>query len=153
MPRPAGGNRLPDALRALKRLQVDVLISLLTDEETTALDLEACHASAASLNLDYLRLPIDDHGTPGDARAFVEQLDEVLASGPQTIVCHCWAGIGRSSLTAATLLSRTGADPATILPALGRARGMTVPETPAQARWLREEIFPRGPRRVAIDGR
>jgi len=48
----------------------------------------------------------------------------------------CFAGIGRSTLVAASLLIRSGLALAEALELISEARGWQVPDTSAQHRWL-----------------
>ena len=48
----------------------------------------------------------------------------------------CFAGIGRSTLVAAALLVRAGLALPEALALISESRGITVPDTSAQHRWL-----------------
>ena len=69
---------------------------------------------------------------------FSTALAQRVAAG-KTVVVHCRAGIGRSSLMAAVTLMRLepglGADAAA--QRISHARGLDVPETTAQKKWLK----------------
>jgi protein-tyrosine phosphatase len=49
---------------------------------------------------------------------------------------HCRAGIGRSSVIAATILRLGGMEGEAAFDAIERARGLAVPDTEAQRDWL-----------------
>jgi len=49
---------------------------------------------------------------------------------------HCRAGIGRSSLIAACALVCSGLDARSAFDAISKARGLTVPDTDDQRRWV-----------------
>ena len=92
----------------MDELGVDVLVSLLTQEEITELDLAAEADLARIAGLRFLDFPIHDYTAPQlDAATvgFVEQLAQAVQSG-QTIAVHCRMGIGRSSLIVASVLDR-----------------------------------------------
>jgi len=52
------------------------------------------------------------------------------------VVVHCRQGVGRSSVIAALLLGREGFHLSTALEHIKNARGVRVPETAEQRRWL-----------------
>jgi len=49
---------------------------------------------------------------------------------------RCLAGIGRSPLLAACVLLTLGVSEKAVFPAIGKARGTSVPDTKAQVEWL-----------------
>ena len=52
------------------------------------------------------------------------------------VVTHCRFGIGRASLLAAALLVLDGTDPEQAWGRVARARGLPVPDTDQQRRWV-----------------
>ncbi|MEQ9209713.1 MAG: hypothetical protein RLN96_07720, partial [Pseudomonadales bacterium] len=58
------------------------------------------------------------------------------------VVLHCWAGIGRSGLLAATILVRMGHDSETVFDLVSKARGESIPETQEQEHWFNNEALP-----------
>jgi protein-tyrosine phosphatase len=58
-----------------------------------------------------------------------------LAAG-RHVVIHCWAGIGRSSVLAASLMVLTGVTPDEAVRRISDVRGQAVPETPEQRAWI-----------------
>jgi protein-tyrosine phosphatase len=137
MPRPRGGARLSDELRALREAGVDVLVCLLPRGERLMLGLAAEPAAAAQAGLVFLAFPIRDFTTPDRAAAagLVETLAARLAEG-RHVAIHCRGGIGRSPLIAAALLVRLGTPAEQAWQVVSAARGRPVPETDAQRRWL-----------------
>lgn len=137
MPAPAGGDALPAALAELRAAGVDVVVSLLPADQATALGLAGEEAAATAAGLAYRSFPIPDFGVPDRAAAEPElaAVGEQLAAGRHVAV-HCWGGVGRSSLIAAALLTRTGVAPATAWDRIATARGVPVPETDAQRTWI-----------------
>jgi protein-tyrosine phosphatase len=119
---------------------IEVVVSLLTPEESSELGLreEAEHARGAGL--EFHGFPIPDRGVPGSRAAtaeLVELLGRALAAG-RSVALHCRQGIGRSALVAASLLVAAGEEPAAALGTIERVRGVPVPETAAQRRWVEE---------------
>ncbi|MDH7974602.1 protein-tyrosine phosphatase family protein [Sphingomonas sp. AR_OL41] len=88
--------------------------------------------------IDFISFPIPDRGVPesrAEARALVEAIS---ARGTKhAVAIHCRAGIGRSSLIAGMVLVLAGLSADDALDAIGRARGLTVPDTDGQIAWLR----------------
>ena len=54
----------------------------------------------------------------------------------KNIAIHCYAGIGRTGLIAASILIKQGMDVDTALIKLSKTRGLRVPETIGQIAWL-----------------
>jgi protein-tyrosine phosphatase len=138
MPRPNGGKHLEGEIRLLKREGTDVLVSLLTPEEDIELALEHEHAACSGHGIRFRSFPIPDRDIPASTEAFLkflETLHEDLLQG-RSIVAHCRAGIGRSSLLLASLLRRQGLSTDDAFRRITHARGMLVPDTPEQLRWV-----------------
>lgn len=149
MPRPPGGQRLDLAMRALRNEGVDVLVSLQTEPEARACGLERQAEAAEMAGMDFFRHPIPDHGVPDDrdaTLAFVETLFGRLEAG-QSVLLHCYAGIGRSGLIAIALLLRAGFDYDEAAYRAMAARKLRVPETDEQERWLKATPRPSSPDR------
>jgi len=137
-PRPRGGDWLEDEVRSWRKTGLDIVVSLLTSDEVTDLDLtheaEYCQANG----IQFITFPIIDRGVPilrNITFDFVRKLDKSLADG-NTIVIHCRQGIGRSALIAACLLVLSGLDPEHAFQSVSTARGSTVPETTEQREWV-----------------
>jgi protein-tyrosine phosphatase len=138
MPRPRGGDWLEDEIQSWRRSGVDAVVSLLTREEESELDLadeaELCRANG----MEYVSFPIVDRSIPASLAAFSRQMAELaerLASGKK-IAVHCRQGIGRAALVAICLLILSSVEPAAAIEQVSAARGRAVPETPEQKRWI-----------------
>jgi|SRR5271166_100931 len=136
--RPRGDDWLEDEIAGWRREGVDTVFSLLTSEEEEELGLsnEARHVKARGMR--FVSFPIPDREIPDSdakAAAALEKLDADLSSG-RNVVVHCRQGIGRTGLIAASLLVMKGLTPEAAVKALGAARGVTIPETAAQRRWI-----------------
>jgi protein-tyrosine phosphatase len=136
--RPRGGEWLADEINAWRRAGVDTVFSLLTPEEETDLDIAGEASQAKAHGMRFLSFPILDRQVPDSeielAKA-LQQLDSELASG-RNVVLHCRQGIGRTGLVAACLLLTKDLDPETAVQRLSVARGIPVPETVEQRRWI-----------------
>jgi protein-tyrosine phosphatase len=143
-PRPAPFEFLAEDLAGWKGEGAEIVVSLLGDDEMQALGLGDEPELCGSLGLELHRFPITDHGLPtsqDDFVALIQRLHEQSHCG-RGIVAHCFAGIGRSTLVAASLLIRAGLTLDQALDRISAARGIRVPDTAAQRRWL-ETLEPR----------
>ena len=64
MPRPRGGDWLEEELSFLANLDVQILASLLTDEDALNCELELEEKLCAKVGIEYLSYPIEDHDVP-----------------------------------------------------------------------------------------
>jgi len=137
MARPRVGDWLDDEMAALRRANVDVLVSMLTDSEVAELDLSGERALATGEGLRFVALATPDRSVP-DLAPFRDLLDELEAdlTAGRHVAGHCRMGIGRTSLVAAGLLIREGTSAEDAWSAISRARGMEVPDTPEQRAWV-----------------
>jgi protein-tyrosine phosphatase len=133
MARPRGGDWLEDEMTSLSAAGVGVLVSLLTDAETSELGLSAEAGAAQTSGLVFCRLPTPDRHVPDrpPSLALAATLGEHLAQGA-SIAVHCRNGIGRASTLAAIVLVQEGIDPHQAWKLISDARGLTVPDTDAQ---------------------
>ncbi|BAJ26902.1 MULTISPECIES: tyrosine phosphatase [Kitasatospora] len=136
MARPRGGDWLAEEMAGLAAAGVDELVSALTPAECAELGLTAEAECARAAGLRFTSVPIPDLSVPAPAEVLpvVDGLARRLAAGGH-VVLHCRAGIGRSSLLAASVLIRSGADPDDAWARIGRARGLAVPDTAEQRAW------------------
>jgi len=136
--RPRGGDWLEDEVEAWRKNGVDVVVSLLTADEVEELGLSSESVLSEARGIRFLSFPIKDREVPASqaqAEAFVQRVREALESG-RTVAIHCRQSIGRSSLIAAALLIVKGATAEEAIRRISSARGLAVPETAEQERWL-----------------
>lgn len=136
--RPRGGDWLDDEVRAWRRAGIDVVVSLLEDDETAQLDLIAEERIAEGQSISFISFPIPDRGVPESTEAAVEvigRIAEQLESG-RNVAVHCRQGIGRSGLIAAAVLMHSGLRPEKAIEIVSAARGIAIPETVEQRRWV-----------------
>jgi len=133
MPRPRGGNWLKTELWSLHSLGVSDLVSLLTPPEEKELDLTLEGDLCREIGLRFRRYPVSDRKIPTQPNfaQLIDALVPVLLQGGFVAV-HCRAGIGRSSVVAAALLSRLGVRASDALAMISAARGFDVPDTDEQ---------------------
>ena len=140
--RPRGGDWLCDELSALSNEGIDVLVSMLTEEESIELGLdkesEECDAAA----IKFVNLPVADRSVPSDKDAFLRDVERLtkLVRGGRFLGVHCRASIGRSSVLAVSVLVRLGWDANDAFDAVESARGCSIPDTPEQRQWVLRNI-------------
>lgn len=136
MARPRGGDWLGDEMAGLVGAGVTDLVSALTAGECAELGLAAEAGCAMAAGLRFHALPVPDRQTPvlGEVLPKLEELAGRLRAGGHLVV-HCRAGIGRSSLLAASVLVLAGTDADAAWAGIGRARGLAVPDTAEQRAW------------------
>jgi protein-tyrosine phosphatase len=136
--RPRGGDWLDDEIKGWHREGVDEVLSLLTRDEEQDLDLTNEAKVASNEGIKFLSFPFPDRQVPGSRAALtsiLEKVDADLSTGKNVLI-HCRQGIGRTGLVAACLLVSKGWDPASAIERISFLRGMPVPETDEQRRWI-----------------
>ena len=147
--RPRGGDWLDEEAATWRRAGIDIVVSLLENDEAAQLDLEDEHRAVEKQTITFVSLPIPDRGVPASteaATAMIGGLAVQLDAG-RAVAIHCRQGIGRSGLIAAGLLVNAGIKPDEAIAMVSSARGVSVPETPEQRRWI-EQVPSRVPERV-----
>jgi protein-tyrosine phosphatase len=147
MPRPRGGDWLADEARSLRTQGVDEVVSLLTDEEQEELDLVAEEEACRGERIGFRRFRVADRSVPSDADAFGRLALEITADlkGNRAVAIHCRAGVGRSAMLAAAVLTLMGQTVEESFRMIGAARGCAVPDTDEQRQWV-EQTFGRAQR-------
>jgi protein-tyrosine phosphatase len=145
--RPGRDDRLADDIARFKAVGIELLVSMLTPDEQDELGLLAEADSCAVCEIEYLSVPIQDLGIPGDLTAFeasIQTVKHALSHG-RSVGVHCRQSIGRSGLFACAVLVAMGLPLEQALTMASRARGWSVPETSEQREWLakNEERFQR----------
>jgi protein-tyrosine phosphatase len=136
--RPRGGDWLEDEMTGWRKAGVDTVLSLLTSEEEQDLELKNEAREVKRHGMKFLSFPIQDRKVPGSQAELVaelESLDADLSAG-RNVVIHCRQGIGRTGLVAASLLVMKGLSSGAAISTLSAARGVPVPETEEQRRWI-----------------
>jgi protein-tyrosine phosphatase len=136
--RPRGGDWLEDEVKGWKASGVDIVVSLLTEEETESFELNEEKLRSQAHGITFLSLPILDRGLPHSfthAVNFLRDLEKELLNG-KTVVVHCRQGLGRAATIAASLLVLSGVEPEKAIQRVSAARGTPVPETVEQSNWV-----------------
>jgi protein-tyrosine phosphatase len=137
-PRPRGGDWLADEVQAWRQAGLEVMVSLLTQEEEADLDLTQEAELSQASGIQFMKFPIPDRSVPLSRRAtlaLLKDLRQLLAEGKH-VGLHCRQGIGRSAVIAASLLILLGIEPEAAFQRIGVARGCAVPETAEQRDWV-----------------
>ena len=140
--RPRGGDWLSDEISAFSKEGIEVLVSMLTQDETNELGLSREPEECESTAIKFVNLPIVDRSVPVDRDDFlrsVERLAEMVKAG-RFLGVHCRASIGRSSILAVSVLVRLGWDTNKAFHAVESARGCPIPDTPEQRQWIIQHV-------------
>ncbi len=138
IPRPRGGDWLEDEAQAWRQSGLDVIVSLLADDEVADLDLAREAELSRAAGLEFISFPITDRSVPASQAATLDLLRDLagmLASG-KSVGIHCRQGIGRAALIAIGLLVLSGVSPEAAIQKVSAARGLPVPETSEQREWI-----------------
>jgi protein-tyrosine phosphatase len=137
MPRPRAGDWLEDEIKALREEGVDILVSLLTLTEVYELDLKEENRLCDEKGIELISFPIKDRQVPSLAQAqkLSQSLLTEMKSGKKVAI-HCRMGIGRSAVMVASILVCSGIAPAMAYQMVAKSRGLVVPDTEEQKRWL-----------------
>lgn len=138
MPRPRGGDWLPDETAGWRDAGIDIVVSLLEPLEASQLGLDDEASAAAASGIEFRVFPIPDRGVPdssGAAAELIAGIVNALDTG-KSVVVHCRQSVGRSGLIAGATLIAAGLEADAAIAAVSTARGLQVPETDDQRRWL-----------------
>ena len=138
--RPRGGDWLDDEAAGWLRAGLNVIVSLLEDDEAAQLGLALEGGAASACGIQFVSFSIPDRGVPSsvsDSLLLIKKISSQLESG-RNVAVHCRQGIGRSGLIAASLLASSGMELESAIQTVSFVRGLTIPETPEQLRWLRQ---------------
>jgi protein-tyrosine phosphatase len=137
MPRPRAGDWLEDEIASWRNSGLDLIVSLLEDEEIAELGLHQEADLCRAAGLRFLRLAVPDRGLPS-SRPAVSELVRSLAAELRAglgVGIHCRIGVGRSALLAVCVLAALGIPIESAWESVQAARGLPVPDTPAQRAW------------------
>jgi len=138
--RPRGGDWLDDEASAWRRAGINVVVSLLEDEEAAQLDLVDERQAAEGRAIGFVSFPIPDRGVPASTEAAIEVIARIAAQleAGKNVAVHCRQGVGRSGLIATGVLMNSGLQAEEAMDAVSSARGIAVPETVEQRRWIEQ---------------
>jgi protein-tyrosine phosphatase len=136
--RPRANDWLTDDVEHWKAEGLAAVICLLERDEIHDLGLQSEKLCCEAVAIEFISYPIPDRGVPNsvkETRALAELVVRKLNDG-QKIGVHCRAGIGRSAIITASILSVLGHHPDEAFKLIGEARGLRVPDTDDQRHWL-----------------
>lgn len=138
MPRPGLSEDLAQSIQDIKQAGTTDVVSLLEPQEAHGMGLgneaEVCEQNG----LGFHSFAIKDHSVPHDVSAVAElsQWAHQKISEGAGIVFHCFGGIGRSGLLAASVLLQEGLSTSEAFAKISSARGVHIPETSEQLLWV-----------------
>lgn len=139
-PMPGRFDTLEADAMALSHAGVQLLLSMTADQEIPGGPGALGHAMATS-NVDVLRLPITDWGTPSPpvqaAWPIAARAAHRLLDAGKTVLAHCYGGHGRSGMAVMRLMVERGIAPETALTQIRAVRPGAV-ETDEQRNWAAE---------------
>ena len=138
MPRPRSGDWHDDEIRSLSAQKVNVLVSLLTEEEMAELELTTEPEVCARNGIEFLSFPINDREVPPldtKLKHFIRSLQDRVSKG-KTAIIPCRAGIGRSAIIAACLMISPSNSVGQVMSSISQSRGFPVPDTREQLAWV-----------------
>jgi len=138
MPKPPGGDQLLDYMEYLHHKDIQILVSLLQFDEINSYSLVNEGSCCKEFDIEFINFQIKDHDVPQFFLPFNQLIDKLandIKSG-KNIAIHCYAGIGRTGITAASILIKLGQQVDSALINLSQTRGLRVPETLEQISWL-----------------
>lgn len=128
---------LERAIVSWKEEGVDIVVSLLERSEIPGF-VEEEGGLCDEMGLEFLWFPVKDGSVPASADAFrslAMKLADAVATG-RSVAIHCRAGIGRSGMLAACVLSNLNVDADIALDMITDARSLEVPQTEEQRQWV-----------------
>ncbi|WP_346907274.1 dual specificity protein phosphatase family protein [uncultured Roseibium sp.] len=136
MPKPSG-DWLEDDISVLRGEGVDCVVSMLTGDENEELGLTEEPEICGRLGVAFSRFAIEDRGVPELAELVpvVDGIVRDLTDG-KSVAIHCRAGIGRSGLLTACVLTRLGLSAEHAIANVSQARGVPIPDTAEQAEFV-----------------
>ena len=142
LPRPRGGDYIADEIASLRDQGIDVLVSLLTTDESDEIGLGGEDQACREHSVTFISFPIEDRSVPSDADAAARLVQVLRDSLEQRkrVGIHCRAGIGRSAMVAAAVLAGLGFSPDAAFRRISDARGCDVPDTSVQRIWVEQFV-------------
>jgi protein-tyrosine phosphatase len=130
-----------DEMAALREAGIDVVVSMLEEDEAAELGLRHEGDAAQRSGLVFVNFPIADRSVPDKLKfeQFLKGLEGFLKAGKRVGI-HCRACIGRASVTTASLLIRSGISPDDVWLQISSVRGYPVPDTSEQREWVEHNM-------------
>jgi predicted protein tyrosine phosphatase len=145
MSRPLGGDDLMEEIEHWKKLEINTIVSFLTDEENDELGLEYERMDCRREGFDFIKFPIDDRQVPDSYLKTKDLVNNLVGkiNENQKILMHCRGGIGRVSIIASSVFSVLNKiSIKDSFEQISKIRGLKVPDTHEQILWT-EDFFER----------
>jgi predicted protein tyrosine phosphatase len=145
MSRPLGGDDLMEEIEHWKKLEINTIVSFLTDEENEELGLEYERMDCRREGFDFIKFPIDDRQVPDSYLKTKDLVNNLVGkiNENQKILMHCRGGIGRVSIIASSVFSVLNKiSIKNSFEQISKIRGLKVPDTDEQILWT-EDFFER----------
>ncbi|WP_305985496.1 dual specificity protein phosphatase family protein [Roseibium sp. MMSF_3544] len=138
MPKPSG-EWLDDDIKKLKLMGIDHIVSMLTPEEADSLALANEGQICKRNGINFTNVPVVDRGIPevAIAKELALSINADMHAGSRVAI-HCRAGIGRSGVVACCVLIGLGSQAENALEQVSAARGVLVPDTIEQRKFILE---------------
>ena len=140
MPKPSGEWLREDA-QYYHTMGVDLVISMLEQDEAAELSLQEEGRVCSDNHMDFLNFPIPDRCLP-DRDDFKELISIVRSrlEKNEVIAVHCRAGIGRSGMLVCVVLAGFIGSALKAIEVVSRARRVEVPDTPEQRAFIESVV-------------
>ena len=140
MPKPSGPD-LNATFGFYKSKDVDLVVGMLEAKEMAELSLSNEAQLCANNGMAFIHHPIRDRGLP-EPKAFLALIADVTArlEQGQSVVAHCWGGIGRSGMLVTSVLAQTRDSAETAVAEVSAARGHQVPDTAEQFEFVKSIV-------------
>lgn len=138
MPRPRGGDWLSDEMQRLAQRNVTTVISHLERAEEFELNIASEGELCIENGIEFIHYPILDRSTPKDLSSYLDliaDIDNRLENG-ENVVIHCRMGIGRTGITAASVLLKNEWDADQVFKSLSDSRTLEMPDTEEQVQFI-----------------
>jgi protein-tyrosine phosphatase len=136
--RPASAEALASTVVDWLSAGIDTVLCLMEEPEIRRLGLDGEGEMCRRAGIEFIPFPIADFGVPASADQLAPVLREVTAKlrAGASVGVHCYGSVGRSGLVSACLLVALGYEPVEACHVVSKARGVPVPETTEQRRWI-----------------
>jgi len=140
MAKPLSGEWIDDEFAGIAASGINHIVSLLESGEAYEVGLDEEETVCGRHGMSFESYPIPDRGLPPSLHSFARfardtwtRIDDGVCA-----VVHCRAGIGRTGVVAAGILLHAGYGPEDAFSRISEARGVSVPDTEEQYRWIVE---------------
>lgn len=132
------GDKLEDEIRKIRRVGIDLVVSLLEKHEERTLSLQAEASLCVANKMDFLSYPIPNRGFPESVESYrllTRDLYHKIRDG-RSVAIHCHAGIGRTGMVSVGVLLQSGLLPDAAFDLVCERRQVQVPDTVEQRNWV-----------------